>query len=251
MRFAGRALIVTGGGSGIGAAVARRFAAEGGRVAVLDLDSNRAAAVADALEGGIAVQVDVADEASVAAAVGAAYEHMGKIDCVCNAAGHLTAGSIDTYPLAEWTRMLAVHATGTFLVCRAALPHLRAASGGSIVNISSVGALMARKHIGAYSAAKGAVLAFSRQLAFELGDDGIRVNVVAPGTVKTGMTVPLWTERGGGDYEVGAERAASDSIQRRIAEPEEIAASVCFLLSADAGFYTGAVLVPDGGMTAI
>jgi NAD(P)-dependent dehydrogenase (short-subunit alcohol dehydrogenase family) len=105
--------------------------------------------------------------------------------------------------------------------------------------------------VGAYTAAKGAIHAFSRYLAVELGDDHIRVNAIAPGWVRTGMTEPMLTERGGGDYAKAAAVAALDTVQRRVAEPEEIAAPVCFLLSEEASFITGHLLVPDGGMTAL
>lgn len=251
MRFQDKVALVTGGGSGLGAAVARRFAAEGGRVAILDLDAERAREVAAGLDGSLAIGADVSDESSVEEAVRAARAGLGRVDCVFNGAGHVVFGPIEEYPLAEWNRMLAVHVTGTFLVCRATVPLLRGAGGGSIVNVASVAALVATANNGPYSAAKGAILAFSRQLALDLGPDGIRVNVVAPGTVRTGMTEPLYMERGGGDYEAGARISSANTIQKRVGEPEEIAAPVCFLFSDEASFFTGSLVVPDGGFTAI
>jgi NAD(P)-dependent dehydrogenase (short-subunit alcohol dehydrogenase family) len=147
---------------------------------------------------------------------------------------------IEELSLVDWNRMLAVHLTGTFLVCKTALPHLRAAGGGSIVNFASVTALVARAHLAAYSAAKGGIIAFSRQFALDAGADNVRVNVVAPGSVRTPMTQPV--------YEAGS---LPLSIQMRMGEPEEIAATACFLLSDESSYFTGALLVPDGGATAV
>jgi len=238
--FDGRVLFATGAGSGIGAAVARAYAAQGGRVAVADLSEERAAAVADALPGSIPLGCDVVDEAAVTRAVAATLERFGRIDSVLNCAGYVKLAPIDELSLADWNSMLAVHLTGTFLVCKATLPALRAAAGGSIVNVASTAGLRARANLGAYAAAKGGVIAFSRQLALDVATDGVRVNVVAPGSVRTPLTAPVFGEHG-----------RPTSILGRIAEPEEIATSVCFLLSDDAGFYTGSLFAPDGGQTAL
>ena len=251
MRFADRVLFATGAGSGIAAATARQFSAEGGRVAVADIDGERAAETAASLDGAIGIRCDVSDEDSVSAAVAETRTRLGRIDAVLNAAGHADFGPIDDFPLERWNRMIAVHATGTFLVCRAALPAMRAQGGGSIVNISSIAAHVGRMNLVAYTAAKGAILSMSRQLALELAGDRIRVNAVAPGVVRTGLTEAAYVERGGGDFDRGAAQVVADTPQKRIAAPEEIAAPICFLLSDEASFCTGAVLTPDGGMTAI
>jgi 3-oxoacyl-[acyl-carrier protein] reductase len=246
-RFTGKVLLATGGGSGIAAATARRFAAEGGRAAVVDLDGDRARAVAQELDGSCAIACDVADERSVQGAVDEAVQRLGRIDCVLNAAGHVHFAPIEEVSVEEWNRMLAVHLTGTFLVCRTALPALRAAGGGSIVNLSSVTALVARTKLAAYSAVKGAIISLSRQLALDLAEDNVRVNVVAPGSVRTPMTQSVYGEKDGPP----GHSAVPDSIQKRIADPEEIAATACFLFSGDASFLTGTTLVADGGSTAI
>jgi NAD(P)-dependent dehydrogenase (short-subunit alcohol dehydrogenase family) len=246
-RFAGRVLFATGGGSGIAAATARRFAAEGGRVAVVDLDADRAAAVAAELDGSSAIACDVSDESPVQRAVDEAVQRLGRIDCVLNAAGHVHFAPLEQLSVEDWNRMLAVHLTGTFLVCRAVLPALRAAGGGSIVNLSSVTALVARTNLAAYSAVKGGIVSLSRQLALDLATDNVRVNALAPGSVRTPMTQPVYGDEDG----TPGHSAVPGSIQQRIAEPEEIAAAACFLLSADASFLTGTLLVADGGSTAV
>ena len=251
MRFAGRVLFATGAGSGIAAATARQFSAEGGRVAVADIDGERAAETAASLEGAIGIRCDVSDEDSVSAAVAGTRDRLGRIDAVLNAAGHADFGPIGDFSLDRWNRMMAVHATGTFLVCKAAVPVLRTRGGGSIVNVSSIAAHVGRMNLVAYTAAKGAILSMSRQLALELAGDRIRVNVVAPGVVRTGLTEAAYVERGDGDFDRGAAQVVADTPQKRIAAPEEIAAPICFLLSDEASFCTGAVLTPDGGMTAI
>jgi NAD(P)-dependent dehydrogenase (short-subunit alcohol dehydrogenase family) len=245
-RFTGKVLLATGAGSGLAEAVACRFASEGGRVAVVDLDADRAEGVAAELDGSVGLGCDVSDEDAVSGAVSEAHERLGRIDCVVNAAGFAAFTPIEQLSLADWNRMLAVHLTGTFLVCRETLPLLRAAGGGSIVNFASVAALVARPNAAAYSAAKGGIVSFSRQFALDAGADGVRVNVVAPGSVRTPMSLAHY-----GDPHAELVRPLPQSIQMRIAEPEEIAAPVCFLLSDESSFYTGQVFVADGGATAV
>jgi NAD(P)-dependent dehydrogenase (short-subunit alcohol dehydrogenase family) len=239
-RFTGKVLFATGGGSGLGEATARRFVAEGGRVAVVDLDGDRAREVAGGLDGCAAFTCDVADEASVRATVAAARESLGRIDCVLNSAGYVKFTPLEELVLDEWNRLLAVHLTGTFLVCRETLHVLRAAGGGAIVNLASTSALLARPQLAAYAAAKGGIISFSRQLALDAAADNVRVNVLAPGSVRTPMTAGVY-----GEGEV------PHSIQARLGTPEEIAAAACFLLSEDASFVTAAMLVADGGATAL
>lgn len=248
-RFEGKVLFATGGASGLARAVAQRFTAEGGRVAVADLDMSGAKATAAELDGAVALELDVSDEAAVKIAVNAAREQLGSIDCLFNAAGHAEFAPIGDWSFAQWQRMMTVHAGGTFLVCREIVPVMRAQGAGSIVNVASVAALVAQANNVPYGAAKGAILSFSRQLAREVAPD-IRVNTVAPGRVRTGMTEPLMIERAG-SIEKGSALFGQGNLQKRVAEPDEIAAPVCFLLSDDASFITGILLVADGGETAI
>ena len=240
-RFHGKVLLATGGGSGIAAATSRRFAAEGGRVAVLDLDGGRAEAVASELDGSVGIACDVADESSVQDAVQETDERLGRIDCVLNAAGIVQFMPIEELSLADWNRMLAVHLTGTFLVCRETLPHLRAAGGGSIVNLASTAALLARPH-----------------LAGVRGGEG-RHHLVLPPARARGRRRQrarerdrTWKRAHTDDAAGLSRRARCRSRSRRaLAEPEEIATAACFLFSDESSFFTAALLVADGGATAL
>lgn len=248
MSFAGKALLVTGGGSGIGAAVGRRFVAGGGRVALADRNREGAEAVAAELDGAIAIECDVADEDSVAAAVARAGSELGGLDCVAAAAGVAESGPIEEWSLERWNRFVGIHLTGTWLTAKHAVPLLRESGAGAIVNFSSVAAIVTQPFNAPYGAVKSAIVGLSRQLAAEFAPT-VRVNAIAPGRILTPMTEPLYVIRGDGDEQEGIRRALPKVPLGFIAEADEVAATVCFLLSEEARFITGQTFVQDGGET--
>lgn len=246
--------LITGGASGIGAAAARVFVAEGAAVAVLDRDGEGAARLVESLgpHPALALAADVTDRAAVDEATARTVATFGRLDVVYNNAGVPAGfGPVSNLQAADWNLCLAVNVTGTLFCTQAALPHLRAAGGGSIVNQSSVAALVGIPGLAAYSAAKGAVVALTRTLAAELAPDGIRVNVICAGTVDTPMARPLLAARGRGDLEAGARLTAERYPIGRIGTSDEIARAALFLACDDSSFVTGSVLTADGGMTII
>lgn len=247
-RFAGKVLFATGAGSGLARETARRYTSDGGRVAVTDVSAAAAEAAAAELEGSIAIECDVTDESAVARAVARTRDELGRIDHIFNAAGIADFGPLEEWSLERFNRMLAIHVGGTFLVCKHGAPVVRSGGGGAIVNVASIAALTAQPFNAPYGAAKAAVVGYSRQLALELAPD-IRVNVVAPGRIRTAMTEPLYAARGGGDLEAGIRQAGEHVVLGRVGRPEEIAGPACFLFSDDASFMTGQTITPDGGET--
>jgi 2-keto-3-deoxy-L-fuconate dehydrogenase len=219
--------LVTGAGSGIGAAIARRLAADRLEVVLADVRP---------IEGDGAVQVDVRDEAQVAAA-------MRDLDVLVNAAGIGSTTNAPETPLEVWEDVFAVNARGTFLCCKHAIPGMVARGGGAIVNIASVAALVGLRNRAAYSASKGAVVSLTRALAVDHVGDGIRVNAVCPGTVDSPWVRRLVDESGESLDELRARQPMG-----RLGTPEEIADAVSYLVSAE--FVTGSVLTIDGGLTA-
>jgi NAD(P)-dependent dehydrogenase (short-subunit alcohol dehydrogenase family) len=242
----GARFLVTGAASGIGLAVARLALARGAKVALLDRDLD-AARLAQASLGprALAITCDVADPDSVTAAVSDAADGIGGLTAVVNAAGiDLQASLADTLD-ADWARVLAVNLTGPMLVCRAALPHLRRAGGGTIVNVSSAAGLAPLAQRSAYCATKAGVVMFGKALAMELAVDGIRVNAVCPGAVDT----PLFRSsyENAADPEAELAKIRSRYAQQRIAQPEELAEAILFLSGPESSFVTGIALAVDGG----
>jgi NAD(P)-dependent dehydrogenase (short-subunit alcohol dehydrogenase family) len=236
----GRRAVVTGGGSGIGAATCRRFVEEGATVAVLDVDAGAAEAVAGAV-GGIAVRADVADGGAVTAAFERAAGGMGGLDTVVNNAGTGNVLPLHDYPDAEWERLLAVNLSGVFHCTRAAVPLLRAAGReGAIVNVSSLSGLRPTRGEAPYSAAKAGVVALTMSAALEYGPS-IRVNCVSPGFIRT----PL-TELAAADDATRTELEGATPLGR-LGTADEVAATIAFLCSDLAAYVTGANLVVDGG----
>lgn len=253
-RLYGKVALISGAGSGIGRATAQLFAAEGAAVAVLDLraeaaDETVAKIVAD---GGRAVSLvaNVASADEVEAAVATAVSALGRLDVVYNNAGVDSKGSVADATEDDWDRAFAVNAKGTFLVSRAAVPHLIEAGGGSIINQGSVAALVGVPNFAAYCAAKGAVVALTRSMAVDLAQHQIRVNVICPGTVFTPLMEPMLMARGDGDLQAGLAKTLLKYPIGRLGTPEDIARVALFLACDDAAFLTGSTVTADGGMTA-
>jgi NAD(P)-dependent dehydrogenase (short-subunit alcohol dehydrogenase family) len=238
--------VVTGGGHGIGAAVAREFSKAGAWVAILDRDGDAAARLADELAaaGGRAlpVQVDVSDEAAVAEAAEKVRLELGRCAALVNNAGLLRPGSVEDVSLADWNNVLAVNLTGYLLCARAFGRDMLAAGKGSIVNVASIAALHPQTRSGAYSASKAGVLLLSKQIAAEWGPRGVRSNCVCPGMIRTSLSKKFYEEPG------LEEARAAVTANRRIGEPGDIAEPVLFLASDRAAYVNGAELVVDGGL---
>lgn len=235
-----RRAIVTGGGSGIGAATCRRFAEEGATVAVLDIDGEAAASVAGEV-GGFATEVDVADSAALTRAFEGAAAEMGGLTTVFNNAGVGGLRHLHEYPDDEWRRLVDVNMTAVFAGIRAAVPLLRASGGGSIVNCASQSAVRPTRGEAPYSAAKAGAVALTRSAALEYGRDNIRVNAVLPGFIETPLTSLAANEP---DLAGPIEDATP---LRRIGKADEVADCVVFLCSDMASYVTGHALMVDGG----
>lgn len=248
-KLEGKVAIVTAGGSGIGAATARRFAREKASVVVADLSGTRASAVAGAIaqEGGVAqwLKMDASDPEGVRAAIRLAMDNWGRLDVMFNNAGMGTVETLEAMALETWNRTLAVTLTSAFLGIKYSLPIMRAQGSGSIVNTASISGTAGDYGMSAYNAAKAGVINLARGAALENAKYGIRINCVCPGAIDTRVSQVL----GGNDVE-GFKRRLAQNPVGRIGEPEEIANAVCFLASDEASFMTGATIVVDGGLTA-
>jgi NAD(P)-dependent dehydrogenase (short-subunit alcohol dehydrogenase family) len=246
-RLEGKVCVITGAGGGMGADAAARFAEEDASVVVADVDGDAASRVAGEV-GGLAVQVDVAEEASVKTMYAAANECYGGIDVLYNNAGISPAddGSILETGLEAWERVQAVNTRGVYLCCRHGIPYLLERGGGSVINVASFVALVgaATSQI-SYTASKGAVLSLSRELAVQFARQGVRVNALCPGPVETPLLLRIWSETPG-----AAERRLVHLPMGRMAQPREIVNAALFLASDEASYVTGATFLVDGGLTA-
>ncbi|MCU1391886.1 MAG: short-chain dehydrogenase/reductase [Ilumatobacteraceae bacterium] len=244
----GRTVIVTGAASGMGAATARLFAAEGDHVLVVDRDAAGAAQMAAEI-GGTAVVGDVTDSAFCDAAVARAVTEHGQLDVLVNAAGTIIRKDADGTSDEDFLRVMNVNVTGTFYLCRAAIRAMKASGGGAIVNFGSMwGDAGGKGHV-AYCASKGAIHNMTRALALDHARDGIRVNGVCPGEVDTPML------RGAGRAEPVSDAYLAEMADRvvpmgRLARPEEIGRVVVFLASPAASYMTGSLVPVDAGVTA-
>ncbi len=253
-----RVAVVTGGGAGIGEAICHRLAAEGARVAALDISLPAAQRTIKAIGDGLAAEVDVGDSAAVDAAMAGVERDLGPVDILVNNAGavgldhvrrvtpllerqraEMAAGKVQT-PLDALVRLSAVHLDGTFYCTRAAVRSMAARGAGVIVNMASICGIEGCTGHPHYSAAKAGILGFTRSAAKELIVQGIRVNAVAPGFVDT--------SRLKGTLDAGRQAMAARTPAGRLGTPDEIAAAVAFLASDDAAYFVGATLSPNGGL---
>jgi NAD(P)-dependent dehydrogenase (short-subunit alcohol dehydrogenase family) len=247
MRMRDKVALVTGAGSGIGRATARRLAAEGASVACVDVAATAAKETAAGIEadGGqaVALAADVTDERSCARMVEAALGRFGRLTTLVNSAGVRPEGRDAAPPPAEWQRVLDVNLSGTYLASRACLPALAASGHGAITNLASIFGLVGGSLSPAYAASKGGVANLTRQMALQWAP-AVRVNCVCPGVIETPMTAGLM-----GDPTWRDGLLARHPL-RRFGQPEEIAAAILYLSSDEAAFVTGVALPVDGGYTA-
>ncbi|GAA4163632.1 3-oxoacyl-ACP reductase [Gryllotalpicola daejeonensis] len=245
-RLAGKVAVITGGGSGIGLATAKRFAAEGAKVVIGDVDQTAGEAAAELIDG-LFVKTDVTDQTQVDALFDTAASTYGSLDIAFNNAGISPPDddSIETTELPAWQKVQDVNLTSVYLCSRAALRHMTAQGSGSIINTASFVAVLgsATSQI-SYTASKGGVLAMTRELGVQFARQGIRVNALCPGPVNT----PLLKELFAKDPERAQRRLVHVPVGR-FAEPEELAAAVAFLASDDASFITASTFLVDGGIS--
>ncbi len=252
MRLEGKSAIVTGGGNGIGRAIAGLFAEEGAKVLVADIEDDAGKAVVDEINqaGGQAVfqHTDISNEDSAAGAIQAAVNAFGVVDILVNNAAAFVFGKIEDVTRDDWDRVLGVNVMGPANCVRAVLPVMRDNGGGAIVNLASVSSFVAQPAFIPYNSSKGAVLQLTRCLAMDLAVDHIRVNAVCPGTIHTRAT-ETHINALGLDREHALADFGQDAPVKRVGQPREVAYGVLFLASDEASFITGEHLVIDGGAT--
>jgi 3-oxoacyl-[acyl-carrier protein] reductase len=247
--LAGRVALVTGAANGIGAATARRLAADGASVVLADLDAGSAEEVAAGIRAGggtaLVATCDVTQRQQVEAAVGLCVAELGSIDVLVTCAGLIRDNLVHRMSESDWDLVIDTHLKGTFLCAQAAQEHMVPRTSGTMVFVSS-GAARGNRGQANYSAAKAGIEALARTLAIELGRFGIRVNAVAPGFVVTSMTRSI-AERTGRDYDEVVADAAARTVLNRVGQPEEIAAAIAFFAGDDSSFATGQTLYVRGG----
>jgi NAD(P)-dependent dehydrogenase (short-subunit alcohol dehydrogenase family) len=243
LRLQNRRLVVTGGASGIGRSRVEVFLREGANVAIFDIDAAGMRPLAQ--EGRCwAIDCDVRDEGSVSRAMASAAEAMGGVDGVVNSAGIASGVPFEETDFALWRAQIETNLNGTFLVCKAATPLLLKAGGGTIVNLASAQALLPTGSSASYAASKGGVVAFSKNISFELAAKGIRVNVVCPGTTETPMVQELMVKT-----PEAIQRTLGGVPMGRLAQPAEVSDLIVFLTGPESAFITGTAIPCDGGRT--
>jgi NAD(P)-dependent dehydrogenase (short-subunit alcohol dehydrogenase family) len=244
-RYVGKAAVVTGTGSGIGRAVAQRLAAEGAKVACLDVNGDSAKATADGIgANAISFACDVSDWAQVEATIAEATKAFGQIDVLCNVAGIGGFANSHEVDPGLYAKMIAVNLTGTFLMCRGVLPQMVERGVGVIINTASTAGIMGQPWSAGYCSSKGGVVALTKALATEY-DTPIRVNAVAPGGVETNM-YSAFIPPDGADWG-RMKKMSRDNVD--VAAPEELASLFAYLGSDEARYITGSIMVMDGGIT--
>lgn len=250
-RLARKTAIITGSAQGIGRATAELFAAAGARLVLNDLDEEALASLTRRLraDGGqvVAAPGDVSREDDVRSLVEAALADGGQLDILIANAGIIPLVTIDAATLADWDQVMAVDARGMFLCCKHAIEAMSASGGGAIVCVSSISGLAGQRGQATYGPAKFVATGLTKHLAIEWADKGIRVNAVAPGTIRTERVKRLAEEAGGPEY---LETVVSMHPMQRLGKPGEVASAILFLASDEASFVTGAVLPVDGGYLA-
>lgn len=249
----GKVAFITGGGTGIGSAAARRLSDRGARVAIVGRRIEPLQDVA-AETGALAIACDITDGSAVDAAVTQTVADLGGLDIVVNNAGTAGRGGIEAVDDDTWDQMVDINLKGPVRVARAAVPHLRAAGGGAVVNVASIGALFAAKQSVTYGTTKAALLGLTRSMAVDLGSDHIRVNTLCPGWVDTPMAAGaarLTSHTNNVDNDAARDLMVHRNPIQRLSDPDEIAACIEFLASSASSFITGAVLVADGGQSIV
>jgi NAD(P)-dependent dehydrogenase (short-subunit alcohol dehydrogenase family) len=254
-RFSEQVVVITGSATGIGAATARRFAAEGANVACLDInqaENEATAAAARSLEGdGLALVCDVRSRSDQEAAFGAVVERWGRIDVLVACAGIYLGGPLSEIAETSWEDIAAVNLTGVLTSNSLAAPIMTEQASGAIINIASMAAKTSWPNTAEYSATKSGVIGITRSAAMELGPHGVTVNAVCPGNTRTAMVERVAVEIGetlGMTGPEWLEMRAGDTALKRLAQPEEIAGVITFLASADASYLTGQAIEVDGGI---
>lgn len=257
-RLESKVAIVTGAGAGIGRAAAARFGREGARVVCADVAGERAEETAEGIRGagGVAfgVALDVVDADQVQRAIDRTIAEFGPADVLYANAGVGGVGRAANTEESEWQRVIGVNLTGVWHSCKAVLPGMVAAGGGSIVTQASIGGLRAAPAVAAYAAAKAGVIGLTRQMALDYGPAGVRVNAIAPGTVPTQLVREVWASRADmapAPFDEQVARTAALYPLGRLGTPDAIANLALFLASDEASWVTGAVYVIDGGRTAV